>query len=131
MSNVSATKDEHTVIEQPKVRTLSNHVDHIRRKVGTKYGWFGDYDYAWLCTPSLPFMHHKRTSPPFYSLDSDLPLFVAIACGFQHSLAMLAGLIASPIIIASALSFDAEMSAYMISASLISSGELQYFSIII
>jgi uric acid-xanthine permease len=129
MSTSSATKDEPTVVVQPQARRtpLSKYVDHIRQKVGTKHGWFGDYNYAWLCTPSLPFMHHRRIPPPFYSLDSDLPLLVAIACGFQHSLAMLAGLITPPIIFASALSLDAAMSAYMVSASLISCGEFRPF----
>ena len=49
---------------------------------------------------------------------------LAIASGFQHSLAMLAGLITPPIIFASSLNLDSEMSAYMISASLIASGAL-------
>ena len=60
--------------------------------------------------------------PPFYALDSELPLLLALACGLQHALAMLAGLITPPIIFASALSLDAETSAYMISASLIGCG---------
>ena len=74
--------------------------------------------------PSLPFMRTKRRAPPFYSLDEELPLVLAIASGFQHSLAMLAGLITPPIIFANSLNLDSEMSAYMISASLIASGAL-------
>lgn len=59
--------------------------------------WFGDYDFKWLCTPVLPFLGSKRNrSPPFYAIDADLPLFLAIVCGLQHSLAMLAGLITPP-----------------------------------
>lgn len=68
--------------------------------------------------PALPYAKQKR-APPFYALDQDLPLILAISSGFQHSLAMLAGLITPPIIFASALSLDDELSAYMISASLI------------
>jgi xanthine/uracil permease len=61
--------------------------------------------------------------PPFYGLNDDLPLLLAITSGLQHSLAMLAGLITPPIIFASALNLDAETSSYMISASLIGCGE--------
>lgn len=65
----------------------------IKQKVTTKYGWLGDYDYAWLCLPSMPFSRksRERSAPPFYGLDDELPLLLAIANGFQHSLAMLAG----------------------------------------
>ena len=104
---------------------LKHGAARIGRKVTTRHGWFGDYDYAWLCTPTLPFAvggRRRKTMPPFYALDSDLPLLLALACGLQHALAMLAGLITPPIIFASALSLDAETSAYMISASLIGAG---------
>lgn len=92
-------------------------------------GWLGDYDYAWLCMPTLPFATggKKRkvsNAPPFYALDQDLPILLAISSGLQHSLAMLAGLITPPIIFASSLNLDAALSAYMISASLIGCGEL-------
>ncbi|KAJ2936298.1 hypothetical protein H1R20_g797, partial [Candolleomyces eurysporus] len=95
---------------------------HIKEKVTTREGWVGDYDYAWLCTPTLPFMKKERRLPPFYALNDDLPLLVAITSGLQHALAMLAGLITPPIIFASALNLDAPTSAYMISASLIGCG---------
>lgn len=101
-------------------------VSRMTRKVTTRHGWFGDYDYAWLCTPTLPFSLRGKTQrsklPPFYQLDADLPLFLAITSGLQHALAMLAGLITPPIIFASALNLDASTSAYMISASLIGCG---------
>lgn len=61
--------------------------------------------------------------PPFYALDDELPLFLAITSGLQHALAMLAGLITPPIIFASTLNLDGPTSAYMISASLIGCGE--------
>ena len=75
-----------------------------------------------LCTPTLPFMKQARRNPPFYALDADLPLVLAISSGLQHALAMLAGLITPPIIFASALNLDSETSAYLISASLIGCG---------
>lgn len=73
--------------------------------------------------PTLPFMKKDRRLPPFYALNDDLPLLVAITSGLQHALAMLAGLITPPIIFASALNLDAPTSAYMISASLIGCGK--------
>ena len=100
----------------------------LRQKLTTRQGWFGDYDYSWLCTPTLPFAlpgrrpGGSRALPPFYALDADLPTLLAITTGLQHALAMLAGLITPPIIFASALNLDATTSAYMISASLIGCG---------
>lgn len=108
--------------------TMRNRIVRLRRKITTRHGWFGDYDYAWLCTPTLPFALHgrrperSRALPPFYALDADLPIILAITTGLQHALAMLAGLITPPIIFASALNLDATTSAYMISASLIGCG---------
>ncbi|KAL7284029.1 hypothetical protein ACG7TL_001305 [Trametes sanguinea] len=96
----------------------------VKRKLTTRHGWLGDYDYAWLCLPSLPFTKRSRRPPPFYALDAELPLTLAIFSGFQHALAMLAGLITPPIIFASALNLDSATSAYMISASLIGCGIL-------
>ena len=100
----------------------------VQRKLTTKQGWFGDYDYAWLCSPALPCSisgrkQSRRRQPPFYGVDDELPLVLAMASGLQHALAMLAGLITPPIIFASALALDAQTSAYMISASLIGCGE--------
>ena len=100
---------------------LSDKARKVARKVSTRHGWLGDYDYAWLCTPTLPFSlkGKRRRPPPFYALDADLPLLLAMACGLQHALAMLAGLITPPIIFASSLNLDPEIQSYMISASLI------------
>ncbi|KAJ7616438.1 xanthine/uracil permease [Roridomyces roridus] len=104
---------------------LRSRVSSIKRKVTTREGWLGDYDYAWLCTPTLPFGNSRKTRlPPFYALDAELPLLLAMASGLQHALAMLAGLITPPIIFASALGLDSATSAYMISASLIGCGIL-------
>ena len=108
--------------------TIRTRILRLRRKLTTRQGWFGNYDYAWLCTPTLPFALpgrrpvRSRAPPPFYALEADLPILLAITSGLQHALAMLAGLITPPIIFASALNLDATTSAYMISASLIGCG---------
>ncbi|KAF8628733.1 hypothetical protein AX15_003747 [Amanita polypyramis BW_CC] len=95
------------------------------KKITTREGWLGDYDYAWLCTPSLPFLRqNNKKQPPFYALNQELPLLLAITCGLQHALAMLAGLITPPIILASELNLDNATSAYLVSASLIGCGIL-------
>jgi hypothetical protein len=106
------------------VGTLKENTSRLGRKFTTQQGWLGDYDYAWLCLPSLPCARGRQTRrpPPFFPLDADMPLVLAIACGLQHALAMLAGLITPPIIFASELNLDTQTSAYMISASLIGCG---------
>lgn len=101
---------------------IKSKLGQYKRKATTKEGWFGDYDYGYLCMPYIPFMKQKKRLPPFYGLHDELPLLLAIANGLQHCLAMLAGLITPPIIFASSLRLDAETSAYMISASLIGCG---------
>ncbi|KAJ7758329.1 permease family-domain-containing protein [Mycena metata] len=118
---------ESTTNVQPEP-TRQGFVTRVSRKVSTQEGWFGGYDYGWLCLPASPFSN-KAHDPPFYALDAELPLLLAIASGLQHALAMLAGLITPPIIFASALSLDSATSSYMISASLIGSGILSLVQI--
>ncbi|GHJ88344.1 hypothetical protein NliqN6_4746 [Naganishia liquefaciens] len=100
--------------------------ERIMHKITTKDGWLGDFDFKFLCSPQLPFGNARkhRSAAPFYGLNDDLPLLVTIVVGFQHSLAMIAGLITPPIIFANYLALDASYQSYMISASLISSGIL-------
>lgn len=130
MSSISTRKSQLEPTASPQIDTthepsrLRSGVKRLQRKFTTREGWLGDYDYGWLCMPSLPFGKTSRSMPPFYALDAELPLVLAISSGLQHALAMLAGLITPPIIFASALSLDSETSAYMISASLIGCGKL-------
>ncbi|EKM51797.1 uncharacterized protein PHACADRAFT_177210 [Phanerochaete carnosa HHB-10118-sp] len=131
----SIAKEQPGLVPPPSIREagsrasgMRKRIDRLTYKLTTKEGFFGGYDYFWLCLPTLPFTiggrKRRKRMPPFYPLDSDLPLLLALACGLQHALAMLAGLIAPPIIFASSLSLDANTSAYMISASLIGCGIL-------
>lgn len=136
LSVESGAFEENRVGDKPPTRLQA-----IREKLTTRDGWIGNYDYRWyvddhdfkflafsnyfsrLCMPSIPFRRRKRTLPPFFGLDDDMPLVLAMTSGLQHALAMLAGLITPPIIFASALNLDSETSAYMISASLIGCGK--------
>jgi hypothetical protein len=113
----SVTKEQPSPTANPNPRSVFS---VVRQKVTTRHGWLGDYDYRWLCLPSLPTARRKQ--PPFYGIDDELPLVLALTSGLQHALAMLAGLIAPPIILASSLMLDSDTSAYLISASLIGSG---------
>lgn len=54
-------------------------------------GLIGDYDYAYLFIPRLPFTRQTRKSAPFFGLDDRVPVVLALILGFQHALAMLAG----------------------------------------
>lgn len=58
----------------------------FKSQVGTKEGWWGDFDWKSMCLPSI-FMKEK-TKTPFWGLNSRLPLGLALVMGFQHSLAM-------------------------------------------
>lgn len=51
----------------------------------------GDYDYAYLFTPRLPFTKATRKSAPFFGLEDRVPVLLALILGLQHALAMLAG----------------------------------------
>lgn len=114
---------EQPTAKPPMTAAISAKARRAFTKVSTKEGWLGGYDFGWLCTPTLPFgKASKRKLPPFYGLEDDIPLLLAMICGFQHALAMLAGLITPPIIFSSALALDGETSAYLISSSLIGCG---------
>ena len=52
---------------------------------------------AFLFTPNLPFMKKPTRAAPFFGLNDKMPVVLALILGFQHSLAMLAGIITPPI----------------------------------
>ncbi|KAI5476407.1 hypothetical protein MNV49_007785 [Pseudohyphozyma bogoriensis] len=91
----------------------------IKRKLTTKDGWLGDYDFGYLCLPQLPFSFgkgkKKTKATPFYALEQEMPILLALVCGLQH---------APPIIFANQLGFDGGMQNQMVAVSLIASGIL-------
>lgn len=81
------------------VRTLTTklvylHLEQKRNKQAnerSRDGLIGDYDYAFLFRPNLPFMKKARRASPFFGLHDKIPVVLALLLGLQHALAMLAG----------------------------------------
>ncbi|OBA24194.1 Xanthine/uracil permease [Metschnikowia bicuspidata var. bicuspidata NRRL YB-4993] len=95
----------------------------------TKEGFLGDYDYKYLFVPDVPFTKKEAKTQPFFGLNSDMPLFLGFILGFQHALAMLAGVVTPPLIISATANLSTSTSEYLVSASLIASGILSCIQI--
>ncbi|OJJ55529.1 hypothetical protein ASPSYDRAFT_60474 [Aspergillus sydowii CBS 593.65] len=110
---------------RPK-RTLVDRGRRIVKTLTTREGLFGDYDYAFLFTPRIPFITKGHSTAPFFGLDDRVPVFLALLLGLQHSLAMLAGVIAPPLILGGSggVGFVGAQYQYLVSTSLIVSGLL-------
>ncbi|GES64022.1 purine permease [Aspergillus terreus] len=110
---------------RPK-RTLADQARRIKKAFTTREGLLGDYDYAFLFTPRIPFLSKTRSTAPFFGLEDKVPVFLALLLGLQHALAMLAGVISPPIILGGSggVNFGEEDYQYLVSASLIASGLL-------
>jgi len=90
----------------------------------TKDGLVGTYDYAFLFRPNIPFMKKERRAAPFFGLNDRMPVLLALLLGFQHALAMLAGVITPPIILANAANLSSDQQRYLVSTSLVVCGIL-------
>ncbi|KAB8234124.1 nucleobase:cation symporter-2 family protein [Aspergillus alliaceus] len=113
----------------PDLRPKRTWADKGRRVVKTfttRDGLIGDYDYAYLFTPRIPFMKQTKRSAPFFGLEDRVPVFLALLLGLQHALAMLAGVISPPILLggSAGANFGDEDYQYLVSTSLIVSGLL-------
>lgn len=108
---------------------LSAFGKRVVHKWTTREGFFGDYNYAYLFVPDLPFSSKPPKTQPFFGLNSDMPLFLGFLLGFQHALAMLAGVVTPPIIISSVANLPIQISEYLVSASLIVSAILSCIQI--
>jgi uracil-xanthine permease len=95
----------------------------------TREGLIGTYDYAFLFKPNIPFMKKARRASPFFGLDDRMPVLLALLLGFQHALAMLAGIITPPIILGNAANLTPDQQRYLVSTSLIVSGILSSIQI--
>ncbi|OHF04640.1 uracil-xanthine permease [Colletotrichum orchidophilum] len=115
----------------PPKRTIGDRLRSTKNRFFTKDGLIGDYDYAFLFTPNLPFMRKSRRSAPFFGLNDRMPTLLAMLLGFQHSLAMLAGIITPPILLSGAAgaNLTGEIQQYLVSTALIVSGLLSMIQI--
>ncbi|KAF2260756.1 Xanthine/uracil permease [Lojkania enalia] len=95
----------------------------------TKEGLIGSYDYAFLFKPNLPFLKKERRAAPFFALNDSMPVLLALLLGFQHALAMLAGVITPPLILAPAANLTPDVTRYLVSTSLIVCGILSSIQI--
>ncbi|EYE98715.1 nucleobase:cation symporter-2 family protein [Aspergillus ruber CBS 135680] len=107
-------------------RSWPNRARRILKAFTTREGIVGDYDYAYLFTPRIPFTKKSQQSAPFFGLDDQVPVLLALLLGLQHTLAMLAGVISPPILLggSSGANFGTETYQYLVSTSLITSGLL-------
>lgn len=111
---------------------IANKVRVVKKTFFTRDGLLGDYDYAFLFRPNIPFLRPKRRqASPFFGLNDKLPVFLALLLGFQHALGMLAGVITPPIILAGAAGVNLEigLQQYLVSTALIVSGILSMVQI--
>ncbi|KAK3678295.1 hypothetical protein LTR78_001590 [Recurvomyces mirabilis] len=94
----------------------------LLKALTTRDGLIGDYDYAFLFKPNLPFLKREKRAAPFFGLNQKMPVFLAMLLGFQHALSVLAGVITPPIILAGVGNLDANIQSYLVSSSLIVCG---------
>lgn len=115
---------------EPK-KTLSSRLNGVKKTFFTKQGLVGDYDYAFLLRPNLPFMKRSRQASPFFGLNDKMPVVLALVLGLQHALAMLAGIITPPILMSGStgVNFPVDMQQYLVSTALIVSGILSMIQI--
>jgi len=132
MSSSHDVKDDAPDLIGPDTTRKPSIGEKLRRTVKaftTIDGLIGNYDYAFLFKPNLPFIKKERRAAPFFGLNARMPVLLAMLLGFQHALAMLAGIITPPIILSSAAHLDGEMQAYLVSTSLIVSAILSTIQI--
>lgn len=112
-------------------KTVGQRLSSVKRVFLTKDGLLGNYDYAFLFKPNLPFMKRSEQAAPFFGLNDRMPVFLALVLGFQHSLAMLAGIVTPPIILAGAAgaNLPSGIQQYLVSTALIVSGILSMIQI--
>ncbi|KAI8964674.1 Xanthine/uracil permease [Daldinia sp. FL1419] len=119
------------VPEHESKKTLRGRLNSVRKTFFTKQGLVGDYDYAFLLRPNLPFMKRSRQASPFFGLNDKMPVVLAFVLGLQHALAMLAGIITPPILMSGStgVNFSIDMQQYLVSTALIVSGILSMIQI--
>lgn len=110
----------------PKRSVFAGRVRSFVRGFTTREGLLGNYDYAFLFKPNLPFITKGPTQTPFFGINDKMPVLLAALLGLQHCLAMLAGVITPPIIFSGGggANLLPEQQQYLVSTALIVSGLL-------
>ncbi|KAI5198192.1 hypothetical protein AUEXF2481DRAFT_34666 [Aureobasidium subglaciale EXF-2481] len=129
MSNFKDDSPDTIGAETTPKRSFSEKGRRLVKAFTTKEGLVGDYDYGFLFKPQLPFMKRARRAGPFFGLNDKMPVFLALLLGFQHALAMLAGIITPPIILSGSANLIQADQQYLVSACLIMSGILSIIQI--
>lgn len=117
-------------LQGPK-KTFGQRLQSVKHAFTTREGLIGNYDYGFLFRPNLPFMKKSQLASPFFGLNDKMPVFLALLLGFQHALAMLAGVITPPIILGGSggANLTQDQQQYLVSAALIVSGILSSIQI--
>lgn len=112
-------------------RSVGQRLNGVKQTLFTKKGLLGDYDYGFLFRPNLPFMKKPEQASPFFGLNDPMPVALALLLGFQHALAMLAGIITPPIILTGSggANLTSDQTQYLVSTALIVSGILSVIQI--
>lgn len=112
-------------------RSFGDRLTGVKNAFTTRRGLLGDYDYAFLFKPNLPFMRKSDQASPFFGLNDKMPVLLGLLLGFQHALAMLAGIITPPIILSGSggVNLSPELTQYLVSTALIVSGVLSMVQI--
>jgi len=107
-------------------QTLADRANRVRKAFFTKQGLIGTYDYAFLFRPNIPFLKKPRRASPFFGLHDPMPVVLALLLGLQHALAMLAGIMTPPLILAGqgGVNLPVDYQQYLVSTSLIVCGIL-------
>lgn len=120
-----------TIVPEQHARSSRSRLATLKQTFLTRKGLLGDYDYGFLFRPNLPFMKQSPQAAPFFGLNDKMPVFLALLLGLQHALAMLAGIITPPIILAGSagVNLTSENQQYLVSTALIVSGILSLIQI--
>ncbi|OJJ50727.1 hypothetical protein ASPZODRAFT_54641 [Penicilliopsis zonata CBS 506.65] len=129
-NSIHSTDGPDTIVPGSNPRqTLRQRWQRARHALTTKEGLIGDYDYAYLFRPEIPFLKRPMRAQPFFALNDRIPILLALLLGLQHALAMLGGIVAPPIIMAAAVNLTTEYTEYLVSTSLIVCGLLSLIQI--
>lgn len=100
LDDTYSTKEISTVDVTPVESAPSSSLGHIPKRrfspkriaksLTSKQAWLGDYDYAALFTPHIPFLC-KSGELPFYGVEDELPHLLTFILGLQQYVTLQTG----------------------------------------